>query len=229
MFKSSVTDVFFDLDHTLWDFEKNSRLTFIKIFETNGIDQDIDDFLTVYVPLNLQYWKLYREERITKKALRYERLRKAFDAISYEVDDQTIQLLSEQYIESLSSFNHLIPNTREVLDYLKPTYRLHIITNGFKEIQEKKLKGSKIYDYFDQVVNSEMAGVKKPNPGIFKLALKMANTEAGRSLMIGDNIEADILGARAAGLKTLHFNAHNEPVHDYSNVIHDLGEIKSYL
>ena len=229
MYKSSVTDIFFDLDHTLWDFEKNSRLTFIKIFDTNGIDQDVDDFLTAYVPLNLEYWKLYREERITKNALRYERLRKAFDAVAYKIDDQTIDLLSEQYIEFLSSFNHLIPNTRAVLDYLKPRYRLHIITNGFKEIQEKKLRASKIFEYFDQVVNSEMAGVKKPNPRIFELALKMANTEAVRSIMIGDNIEADILGARAAGLKTLHFNVHNEPVHDYSNIIHDLGEIKSYL
>ncbi len=229
MFNSAVTDIFFDLDHTLWDFEKNSRLTFLKIFEFNGIDQDIDDFLSVYIPLNLQYWKLYREERITKRALRYERLRKAFDGVAYDIDDPTIHLLSEQYIEFLSSFNHLIPNTLEILDYLKPKYRLHIITNGFKEIQEKKLKESNILNYFDQVVNSEMAGVKKPNPRIFELALKMANTEAGKSLMIGDNIEADILGARAVGLKTLHFNAHNEPNHDYSEIIHDLREIKSYL
>ncbi|MEN8788088.1 MAG: YjjG family noncanonical pyrimidine nucleotidase [Flavobacteriaceae bacterium] len=229
MFNSVVTDVFFDLDHTLWDFEKNSRLTFLKIFESNGIDQDIDDFLTIYVPLNLQYWKLYREERITKKALRYERLKKAFDAVDYEVDDPMINLLSEQYIEHLSSFNHLIPNAVEILDYLKPKYRLHIITNGFQEIQEKKLKKSNILNYFDQVVNSEMAGVKKPDPGIFKLALKMANTKADQSMMIGDNIEADILGARAVGLNTLHFNVHNEPIHDYAKIIHDLGEIKSYL
>jgi putative hydrolase of the HAD superfamily len=229
MFDRVVTDIFFDLDHTLWDFEKNSRLTFLKIFESNGIEQDIDDFLTVYVPLNLQYWKLYREERITKGALRYERLRKAFDAVDYEVEDPMINLLSEQYIEHLSSFNHLIPNAIDILDYLKPKYRLHIITNGFQEIQEKKLRKSNILNYFDQVVNSEMAGVKKPDPRIFKLALKMADTEADRSMMIGDNIEADILGARAVGLKTLHFNAHNEPVHDYSKIIHNLGEIKSYL
>jgi len=229
MFDRVVTDIFFDLDHTLWDFEKNSRLTFLKIFESNGIEQDIDDFLTVYVPLNLQYWKLYREERITKGALRYERLRKAFDAVEYEVEDPMINLLSEQYIEHLSSFNHLIPNAIDILDYLKPKYRLHIITNGFQEIQEKKLRKSNILNYFDQVVNSEMAGVKKPDPRIFKLALKMADTEADRSMMIGDNIEADILGARAVGLKTLHFNAHNEPVHDYSKIIHNLGEIKSYL
>jgi putative hydrolase of the HAD superfamily len=156
-------------------------------------------------------------------------LRKAFNAVGYEIDDRTIHLLSEQYIEFLSSFNHLVPNTMEILDYLKPRYRLHIITNGFKEIQEKKLRRSNILEYFDQVVNSEMAGVKKPNRKIFELAIEAANTEAGKSMMIGDNIEADILGARAAGLKTLHFNVHNEPLHDFSEIIHDLSEIKSYL
>lgn len=88
---------------------------------------------------------------------------------------------------------------------------------------------SNILEYFDQVVNSEMAGVKKPNRKIFELALDMANTEADKSMMIGDNIEADILGARAAGFKTLHFNVHNEPLHDYSEMIQDLSEIKSYL
>jgi putative hydrolase of the HAD superfamily len=229
MFRGIITDIFFDLDHTLWDFEKNSRLTFEKIFRANGIEQNLDDFLSIYIPLNLQYWKMYREERVTKSELRYQRLRKAFDTVEYKVEDEMIDLLAEQYIQHLSSFNHLVPNTLEVLNYLKPRYRLHIITNGFKEIQEKKLSRSKISDYFEQVVNSEMVGVKKPNPKIFKFALAVAKTEAEKSLMIGDNIEADILGARAVGLKTLHFNVHNDPVHDYSEIIHDLGEIKSYL
>ncbi|MGI9548268.1 MAG: HAD family hydrolase, partial [Flavobacteriaceae bacterium] len=117
----------------------------------------------------------------------------------------------------------------DILEYLKPRYKLHIITNGFQEIQEKKLRKSNIYGYFDQVVNSEMAGVKKPNPEIFKLALQMANTTAAASIMIGDNIEADILGAKAVGIETLHFNAHNEPVHEYCHIIRNLSEIKSYL
>ena len=229
MFKESITDIFFDLDHTLWDFEKNSRLTFLKIFEEYAITTSLDDFLRYYVPLNLEYWKLYREERISKADLRYQRLKRTFDALDYDIEDEMIDTLSDQYIQHLSSFNHLVPETIEILEYLKPNYRLHIITNGFREIQEKKLKQSNISNYFDQVVNSEMAGVKKPNPKIFHLALQMANVDARKSLMIGDSIEADILGAQAVGIRAIHFNAHNDPFHDHCKMIHKLGEIKSYL
>ena len=224
-----ISDIFFDLDHTLWDFEKNSMLTFAKIFTENQIRVKLNSFLEFYVPINLEYWKLYREERISKEDLRYQRLKRVFDALDYSVDDDLIHSLSEQYIAQLSSFNYLIPNTVDILEYLKPNYRLHIITNGFEEIQTKKLRGSNIYHYFDKIVNSEMAGVKKPNPRIFKLALDMASVNADNAVMIGDNIEADILGAQAVGLNTLHFNAHNDPMHDHCEMIHDLVEIKSYL
>lgn len=229
MNNNSITDIFFDLDHTLWDFERNSMLTFSQIFNENSIEVELDRFLEIYVPLNLEYWKLYREERITKSELRYQRLRRAFDAIEYEINDELIDLLSVEYIGKLSTFNNLIPNTIEILNYLKPNYKLHIITNGFEEIQRKKLKSSNILDYFDKIVNSEMAGVKKPNPRIFKLALEMAAVRPESAVMIGDNIEADILGAQAVGLHALHFNAHNDPLHDYCDMIHDLGEIKSFL
>ena len=229
MFNNFVTDIFFDLDHTLWDFEKNSMLTFRKIFDENDIHIRLDSFLEYYVPLNLHYWKLYREERISKTELRYQRLKRSFDALEYAVEDHTINRLSESYIEHLSSFNNLVPNAIEILNYLKPKYRLHIITNGFEEIQEKKLRESDIFNYFDKIINSEMAGVKKPNPRIFQLALEMAEVVPEKSLMIGDSIEADILGAQSVGLNTIHFNAHNDPMHDYCEIIHDLGEIKSYL
>ena len=204
-------------------------LIFLKIFEENDITTSLDDFLSHYVPLNLEYWKLYREERISKADLRYQRLKRSFDALDYDIEDDMIDMLSDQYIEHLSSFSHLVPETVEILEYLKPNYRLHIITNGFSEIQEKKLKQSNISTYFDQIVDSEMAGVKKPNPKIFHLALQMANVDARKSLMIGDSIEADILGAQAVGIQAIHFNAHNDPLHNHCKMIHKLGEIKSYL
>jgi putative hydrolase of the HAD superfamily len=229
MFKNQITDVFFDLDHTLWDFEKNSAFTFKKIFDEQRINLELDDFLTVYVPANLKFWKMYREEKITKSELRYQRLKSVFDTIGYESSDDLIHMLSEEYINHLSSFNHLFPNTVEVLDYLKPNYRLHIITNGFQEIQEKKLRNSGIHDYFDQIIDSEMAGVKKPNPIIFKLALEKAKVASHKSLMIGDSLEADILGAKAVGLHTLHFNAHREKEHTEAPIIYNLQEIKSLL
>ncbi len=229
MFKNIVTDVFFDLDHTLWDFEKNSALTFNKILSENNIEVDLADFLKVYVPQNLAFWKLYREEKITKEALRYQRLKSVFDILNMVVSDAMIERLSQQYIQYLSSFNHLFPNTFEILDYLKPTYKLHIITNGFQEVQDTKMRNANIDGYFQHIVNSEMAGVKKPNPLIFELGLNMAKVAPENALMIGDSLEADIAGAKAVGLHTLHFNAHNEEQHNFCPIIHDLIEIKNYL
>ncbi|TLP82184.1 YjjG family noncanonical pyrimidine nucleotidase [Maribacter sp. ACAM166] len=229
MFKNKVTDVFFDLDHTLWDFDKNSAFTFQKIFREQQIHLELETFLAVYMPANLKFWKMYREEIITKSELRYQRLKSVFDTLEYAISDSVIDILSEEYINYLSSFNNLFPNTVEVLDYLKPKYKLHIITNGFQEIQEKKLINSGIHGYFNQIIDSEMAGVKKPNPIIFELALDRAGVAPHRSLMIGDNLEADILGAKAAGFHTLHFNAHKEERHNEAPIIYDLQEIKSLL
>ncbi|SHH05113.1 YjjG family noncanonical pyrimidine nucleotidase [Flagellimonas flava] len=229
MFRDRITDIFFDLDHTLWDFEKNSALTFKKILTENKVNVDLEDFLQTYVPINLEFWKLYREDRISKSDLRYQRLKKTFDSIGAKVSDDLIDLLAVEYIANLSSFTHLFPNTTDVLNYLSPKYRLHIITNGFQEIQDKKLKGANIFNYFDVIINSEMAGVKKPHPQIFKLALETAKVAPKNSLMIGDNLEADILGAKAVGFQTLHFNAHSEPPHEICKMINSLVEIKNIL
>ena len=229
MFKNTITDVFFDLDHTLWDFEKNSALTFEKILAESNVGVDLDDFLKVYIPANYAFWKLYREEKISKSELRYQRLKSVFDTLGHPVSDDLIDHLADEYITHLSSYEHLFPGTLELLDYLKPKYRLHIITNGFQEIQDKKLRNSKIAVYFDIVVNSEMAGVKKPNPIIFELALKKARTVANRSLMIGDSLEADIQGALNVGMYALHFNSDKGPDHDFCEMIQELGEIKSFL
>ncbi|WP_190809644.1 YjjG family noncanonical pyrimidine nucleotidase [Flagellimonas sp. S3867] len=228
MFKA-VTDIFFDLDHTLWDFEKNSALTFQKILKEKQLEVELDKFLDIYVPINLNYWKLYREDRISKSELRYQRLKRTFDKINVHVSDELINMLADDYIENLSSFTNLFPHTQDVLEYLSPKYRLHIITNGFQEIQEKKLKGSKIHHYFDQIINSETAGVKKPHPYIFELALEKARVSPKKALMIGDSLEADIMGAQSVGLHALHFNAHSEPQHDLCKMIDSLIEIKSIL
>ncbi|MEC8831429.1 MAG: YjjG family noncanonical pyrimidine nucleotidase [Bacteroidota bacterium] len=229
MFEHEVTDVFFDLDHTLWDFEKNSALTFAKILADNKVDVNLESFLEIYAPINFQMWALYRENGITKSELRYQRLRKTFDALKAEVSDEVIDVLAHDYIAYLSSFTHLLPNAVQVLEYLFPKYRLHIITNGFQEVQEKKLRGSSIHQYFQKVVNSEMAGVKKPHPYIFEMALDMAQVAPKNSLMIGDNLEADILGAKAMGMQVLHYNFHKDSNHGECVMIDDLIEIKNIL
>ena len=221
--------IFFDLDHTLWDFDKNSALTFEKIFKLNDLNIDLSAFLEVYVPINLQYWKLYREEKIDKKSLKFARLNDAFKALDLEVSARIIHKLSDDYITHLSTFNHLFPDTIALLEYLQPKYTLHIITNGFKEVQHGKLNQSNIDHFFQTVTNSEMVGVKKPNPKIFKHALQMAKATAEESLMIGDNLEADIMGALNFGMDAICFNYHKETLASDIIGVDHLSELKMYL
>ncbi|MCK0160650.1 YjjG family noncanonical pyrimidine nucleotidase [Allomuricauda sp. F6463D] len=229
MFDYKVTDIFFDLDHTLWDFEKNSSLTFAKILEHHKVPVDLDGFLEVYSPINFQMWALYRKNGISKSELRYQRLKQTFDALRAPISDDVINMLAHDYIAQLSSFNHLLPNTVPTLEYLFPKYKLHIITNGFQEIQTKKLKGSGIDHYFQKVIDSEMAGVKKPDPYIFEMALDLAQVRPQNALMIGDNLEADILGAKTMGMQVLHYNFHNDSEHGICKMINNLIEIKNIL
>ena len=221
--------IFFDLDHTLWDFDKNSALTFDKIFKLNSLDIDLNSFLEVYVPINLRYWKLYRDEKIDKKSLKFARLKDAFKKLDIEVSTRIIHKLSDDYILHLPTFDHLFPGTIELLEYLQPNYILHIITNGFKEVQHGKLNQSNIDHFFQTVTNSEMVGVKKPNPKIFNHALQMAKATPEESLMIGDNLEADVLGALNFGMEAICFNYHNETLAaDIIGVDH-LLELKKYI
>jgi len=226
---TNIEHVFFDLDHTLWDFDKNSALTFDKIFKLNKLEINLKDFLQIYEPINLNYWKLYREEKIDKPSLRYGRLNDAFTALGVAVKTSMIHKLSDDYIDNLCTYNHLFDGAVEILNYLHDNYKLHIITNGFKEVQQGKLNQSNIDHYFETVTNSEMVGVKKPNPKIFHHALNMARADVEKSIMIGDNYEADILGAKDVGFDTICFNYHKVKVANDIKQIDHLLEIKNYL
>ncbi|APY10388.1 noncanonical pyrimidine nucleotidase, YjjG family [Seonamhaeicola sp. S2-3] len=226
---NGITDIFFDLDHTLWDFDRNSALTFAKIFELNKIDVEVNDFLFHYEPINLNYWKLYREEKIDKQSLRFGRLNDAFLAVGEKVSKDLIYKLADDYITYLTTHNYLFENTLEVLNYLTTNYILHIITNGFEEVQQKKLIRSNIDKYFKTVTNSEMVGVKKPNPKIFNYALNMAETKVENSIMIGDSYEADILGAQNVGMDVIFFDATNTVATNGVKKINNLIQLKKYL
>ena len=229
MLKSQISDIFFDLDHTLWDFEKNSALAFETILTKHGIPVDIANFVTLYVPINSKYWKLYQDDQVTQEQLRYGRLKDVFDSINYEISDEVIHMLADEYIHYLPQYNHLFEGTIELLDYLKPKYKLHIITNGFNQIQFNKLKNSNIDHYFETVTNSENAGFKKPNPQIFHYALEISNSKRETSLMIGDNFEADIEGALNVGIDAIMFNEHNIEVADNIKQVNNLLALKNYL
>ena len=221
--------IFFDLDHTLWDFESNSAKAFGFIFNENNIELDLNEFLNFYTPINLKYWKLYREERVSKPVLRYNRLRESFDALNYRISDDHIDHLAKIYIDNLPNYNNLFEGTIEVLNYLYSKYKMHIITNGFEEVQLLKLKNSEILHFFNKVITSESVGVKKPNPIIFNHALEITETTAEKSVMIGDNLEADIEGAQQIGMHTIFFNTNNTLVHNGTISITKLIEIKQHL
>ncbi|QBN19943.1 YjjG family noncanonical pyrimidine nucleotidase [Flavobacterium nackdongense] len=225
----TITDVFFDLDHTLWDFEKNSALAFETVFKMQDLEVNVTEFLKFYVPINREYWERYRKDEITQKQLRYGRLKDAFDLINFPISDEMIEVLSAEYIHYLPKFNHLFDGTIEILDYLKTKYNLHIITNGFAEIQGNKLDNSYISHYFKTITNSEMAGVKKPNQKIFEYALNLAEAKKENSIMIGDCIEADVQGALDAGLDAVFFNENKVPVAINIKQVNHLLELKKHL
>lgn len=226
---SNIEHVYFDLDHTLWDFDKNSALTFEIIFKEENITIDLQEFLDAYIPININYWQLYRNNQISKESLRTGRLKDCFDTLKFKVPAKTIDVLSDKYVQFLPTFKHLLEDTEDILEYLKPKYQLHIITNGFQEVQRVKMENTNILSYFSTITTSEEAGVKKPHPHIFKKALRKSNALPEKSLMIGDSYEADIVGATNAGMKSVYFNYYQKKENIETPTILKLKELRSYL
>ena len=226
-----IKHIFFDLDHTLWDFDKNSELCFKQIFKEQGITINFELFLETYIPINFNYWRLFREEKIGKEELRYKRLKDTFDGLKYNINDDLIYKISDNYITYLPNHNYLIEGAVDILEYLSKKYQLHIITNGFKEVQYLKIEKSEIKKYFNTIVTSECVGVKKPNPAIFKHALQQAKVTAKHSVMIGDSYEADVLGAFNFGMLPIYFNIEKKEESNEKGfiTIKSLLELKQYL
>ena len=221
----SLKNIFFDLDHTLWDFERNSELTFDFIFRKLDLEIDLKNFLSKYNPINQKCWKLYRENKISQKELRIKRLVKTFEIIQFEIQFYKIEEISNLYIKHLLTFKNLFDGTHELLHFLKKKYRLHVITNGFEDVQNFKILNSGLSSYFENIFTADSLGYKKPNPKIFKLAMDKVGTNPKCSLMIGDSFEADIKGALEVKMQALHFNSHNEPIHNRCPIFYSLTDI----
>jgi len=225
----NIKHIFFDLDHTLWDFETNSEKTFELIFKKNAVGVDFNSFILKYKPINHKYWKLYREDKVTKDDLRYGRLIETFNDLNHKVSENLIHTLAKEYIDFLPDHNTLFDGAIDILNYLSPKYKMHIITNGFEEVQYKKIKNSHLLPFFDKIITSEEVGVKKPNPLIFNYALEKSNANAMESIMIGDNFEADILGAKNVGMHTIFCEFNGEVATEEVISISKLEQIKNYL
>ena len=213
--------IFFDLDRTLWDFDTNSKAALKIMFEEHKLDErmrSFQSFYTSYKKINGRLWNSYGSGKITKAVLRVKRFNDTLK--SFQIDDLELATkLGEDYIKISPYQTGIFPGTIETLKELKNNdHTLHIITNGFKEVQAIKLKNSGLRDYFDIIVCSEEVGKNKPAPEVFKFATRQANANPKDSLMIGDDYLVDVVGAERFGMKGILFDPHQsykEGTHDW--------------
>ena len=201
--------IFFDLDHTLWDFATNSKLALGQIFEENQLAEkgipSFEKFYDKYVPINDRYWARYHNGIVTKEQLRHARF---YDALKeFGVKDAALaEKMAESYLAISPLMTALFPDAMEVLAYLQGKYKLHLITNGFAEVQWIKIERSGLKPFFEHIIISEEVGTQKPDKAIFELAMNRAATHADECIMIGDNYNTDIVGAQNAGMDQVFFN-----------------------
>jgi len=201
--------LFFDLDRTLWDFEKSATEALEEIFKSHTLAQkgivDFNEFHKKYTDHNHTLWDLYREGKLEKDILRWKRF--YLTLLDYGIDDKALaKVVGTEYVEISPRKVNLFPHVMETLEYLAPKYHLHLITNGFQEVQEAKIRTSGMDRYFEKMITSEEAGVKKPDPRIFYYAFEKTGALSAESLMIGDDYPVDIEGARQVGMDQVFFD-----------------------
>lgn len=227
--------IFFDLDHTLWDFETNSQETLQDLYVELKLDEkttnDFNHFHQTYHHHNALYWDRFRKGYINRDELRWKRMWRTL--LDYKITDEPLaKSMSERYLEILPTKTHLFPHCVDVLNYLQDkSYPMHLITNGFETTQLQKIKNSNIDGFFKEVITSEQAGIMKPHAAIFEYALAKTNANAASSIMIGDTLEVDILGAIHAGIDSVYFNPSNPPTPEIkpTYVLNNLIELKNIL
>jgi len=206
-----IEHIFFDLDHTLWDYDRNSENALNELYHLYSLDQlglrPKSRFIEVFHSANLKVWNLFDENRMNRSELRNKRMELVYEEFGLFLDPP--DGFHETYYSICSKGNHLIPGTLEILNWLKQKYRLHIITNGFEDAQYEKLRNSGIADFFETVTTSEGAESKKPDPVYFEFALNQAAAKIENSLVIGDGLRTDIAGARRFGLPVIWYNPEN--------------------
>jgi putative hydrolase of the HAD superfamily len=211
--RKSYSWLFFDLDNTLWDFHQNSEFTLSRLIDEYfpQLSDRKDEFYRTYYPINDELWKQYREGLLTKDILRWKRFYVTF--LHFGINDkERIIEFGEQYVAQSPYQTALFPQTIEVLEYLKQKgYKMYLLTNGFKEVQDIKIKTTGLDNYFDKMFTSDEAGYQKPHRKIFEYAIKSANALKKQSLMIGDDLEIDIAGAKQFGIDQVFFNPGRVP------------------
>lgn len=202
--------LFFDLDHTLWDFDANCRFTLQTIYEDMELESrgvtSFEGFYKQYIIHNDKLWERYRNGTIKADELRWKRMH--LSLVDFKIGDEKFaRVLSDQFLDMLPSRTILFPYTMEILTYLRDKgYVLHLITNGFEKTQFSKINYSGIGHFFSEVITSEGSNSLKPHKEIFEYAFRRAKALPGHSIIIGDSIEADIKGGINAGIDQVFVN-----------------------
>lgn len=226
-------NLFIDLDDTLWDIHLNGRECLEEIYLDYGYAKyypTFSDYYAVYMPGNLRLWAMYRQGEIRKEELIVERF--LAPVRDFGIDDpEYARRLSDDFLDRTTRKTRLIEGALELLDYLKPRYRMHILSNGFREVQYKKIENSGLKSYFDKIILSEDAGINKPHPDMFTYALKNTNSRRDQTVMIGDSWDADMVGAYQSRIAQIWFNPASEPPDGFepTHTVQTLAEIKDIL
>lgn len=225
----AYTNLFFDLDRTLWDFEANAIEAFQDIFVDYSLQRyfpGVESFVQTYEKYNEELWDQYRKGLIKKDFLRNYRFK--LTLMDYGVDDDVLaRKISDRYLEVAPQKSNLVPGTQEVISHLSGKYRLYILTNGFSEVQGVKMKSTGLDRHFKYMFTSDEAGYQKPNPKIFEYALKNLNAKKVESIMIGDDLEVDVLGAKHFGMDQVFFNP--KKVNHREELTYEINSLKELL
>lgn len=225
--------IFFDLDHTIWDFDRNAEETLLELYDIYALGSmglpAAEVFIAAYTRNNHQLWAEYHTGKITKTELRETRFKRTFVELGLAPELVPVAF-EDDYVKLCPTKTNLFPHAHETLRYLQSRYTLHLISNGFKEASEMKIGNTNIGGYFTHIIISEIVGVNKPDKAIFEHALNLAGARKEESLMVGDSLEADVYGALHFGMDAIYFNPFKAAKPDDVPIqVHHLQELTAIL
>jgi putative hydrolase of the HAD superfamily len=224
--------LFFDLDHTLWDFDSNAKDSLQELYTSFELEAKaigpFQFFYTTYLAHNAILWSRYEKGYISTEELKWRRMWRTL--LDFKIADENLaKEMSAHFLEILPTKKKVFDYTFEILDYLtEKGYSIHLITNGFEKTQRSKLNSSNLTKYFKNIITSEISNSVKPKKEIFEYALNKAKGKMEECIMLGDNVDADILGAQNAGMDTIFVNhIHADCKASPTYTIHHLKELEN--
>ena len=224
--------ILFDLDHTLWDYDTNAKETLSDLYKAYQLGKhelfEVSEFIDTFFEVNDSLWSAYNKDMIKKGYIRENRFKQIFEKLRLPLRHYPLGI-DDNYLHSCPKKTHKLPFADEILTYLQPHFELHILTNGFNDVQSVKLERSGLDKYFKKVITSESAEAKKPSAKIFEHTMNQINASTTETLMIGDNLNTDIKGARDFGIDQVYYNPEKNTDYDATYAISCLSDLKEVL